>query len=136
MAEYRLKSRRKPSGGIRHSRERCDKKLAWKGNPPTLTKVSERELRENVRARGGNAKVKLKKASKAVISTGGKTFVANIKQVVENKANRQYARQNVITKGAIIEVEFEGKVAKAVVTSRPGQHGVVQAKLLEETLAK
>ncbi|MCD6478519.1 MAG: 30S ribosomal protein S8e [Candidatus Diapherotrites archaeon] len=132
MAEYRLKSRRKPSGGIRHSRERCDKKLAWKGNPPTLTKVSERELRESVRTRGGNVKIKLKEASKAIISAGGKNFVADIKQVVENRANRQYARQNVITKGAIIEVEFEGKVAKAIVTSRPGQHGVVQAKLLEE----
>jgi len=136
MAEYRLKSRRKASGGIRHSLQRCDKKLVWKGNPATLTKVSEKEVRESAKGRGGNTKIKLKKASKAVVSSGSKAFVADIKQVVENEANRQYARQNVITKGAIIEVEREGKTVKARVTGRPGQHGVVQAKLIEEAPAK
>ena len=132
MTEYRLKSRRKASGGIRHSLQCCDKKLAWKGNPATLTKVAEKEVRESMKGRGGNTKIRLKKASRAVLSTGGKSFVAGIKKVVENNANRQYARQNIVTKGAVIEVEFEGKAAKAIVTNRPGQHGIVQAKLIEE----
>lgn len=131
MAEYRMKSRRKVSGGLRHSLRRCDKKLAWKGNPPTHTKLDKEEKREVARARGGNIKIRLKKAAKAVVSASGKAVVAPIKTIIENRADRQFARRNIITKGAIIEVELEGKPAKAVVTSRPGQCGVVQAKLLE-----
>lgn len=131
MAEYRMKSRRKASGGLRHSLRRCDKKLAWKGNPPTHTRLDKEEKREVARARGGNIKIRLKKAAKAVVSAGGKAMVAPIKTIIENSADRQFARRNIITKGAIIEVELEGKPAKAVVTSRPGQSGVVQAKLLE-----
>ncbi|MCX8189734.1 MAG: 30S ribosomal protein S8e [Candidatus Diapherotrites archaeon] len=127
-----LKSKRKVSGGLRHSTERCDKKLAWKGNPPTMTKVAEKEQRKKAKARGKTQKVKLQKARMASISNNGKVFTAEIKQVIKNDANRQYARQNVITKGAIIEVEHEGKKLKAIVTSRPGQNGIVQAKLLEE----
>ncbi len=132
MAEYRMKSKRKPSGGLRHSLRRCDKKLAWKGNPPTHTKLDKEEKREVVRARGDNIKVKLKKAAKAVVSAGGKAIVAPIRTIIENRADRQFARRNIITKGAVIEVELKGKQAKAVVTSRPSQCGVVQAKLLEE----
>ncbi|MEM4663225.1 MAG: 30S ribosomal protein S8e [Candidatus Diapherotrites archaeon] len=131
MAEYMLKSRRKITGGLRHSIERCDKKLAWKGNPPTLTKVSEKDQRKKTKGRGCTIKVKLQKARKAVISSGGKSFVAEIKQVLKNEADRQYVRQNIITKGAVIECEHEGKTIKAVVTNRPGQHGTVQAKLIE-----
>lgn len=132
MAEYALKSRRKVTGGLRHSRKRCDKKLAWKGSPPTLTKVAEKELRKKAKCRGRVTKVKLYRVKKAVISQGKRSFVADIKQVVKNDSNRQYVRQNIITKGAVIEVEFGGKTAKAIVTNRPGQHGIVQAKLIEE----
>lgn len=127
-----LKSKRKVTGGLRHSVGRCDKKLAWKGNPPTLTKVAEKEQRKKVRGRGKTQKIKLQKARAASITDKGKVFTAEIKQVMKNDANRQYARQNIITKGAIIEVEYEGKKLRAVVTNRPGQHGVVQAKLIEE----
>lgn len=41
--------------------------------------------------------------------------------VVENKANRAYARRNIINKGSIIETS-EGK---AVVVNRPGKAGQV-----------
>ena len=132
MAIYHMRSRRKETGGLRHSLERCDKKLAWKGSEPTNTKLSDEEERETVRVRGGNIKVKLKKAAKAAVSIGSKTVVAPIKTILENSANREVARSNIITKGSLIEVELEGKPAKAVVTRRSGQHGVVQAKLLEE----
>jgi len=43
-------------------------------------------------------------------------------------SNREYAKRNIITKGAIIQTS-EGK---ARVTSRPGQDGVVNAVLIEE----
>ena len=47
-------------------------------------------------------------------------------EVIENTANPNYVRQNIITKGSVIETEK----GKAKVTSRPGQHGVVNAVLL------
>ena len=47
-------------------------------------------------------------------------------EVIENSANPNYVRQNIITKGSVIETEK----GKAKVTSRPGQHGVVNAVLI------
>jgi len=57
---------------------------------------------------------------------------AKIIRVLETPANREYARRNIIVKGSIIETT-EGK---AVVTSRPGQDGVVNAILIEKTSEK
>ena len=51
----------------------------------------------------------------------GKTQVTDILGVVENNANPNYVRRNIITKGAVVETP-EGN---AKVTSRPGQDGVV-----------
>jgi SSU ribosomal protein S8E len=48
--------------------------------------------------------------------------------VLETPANREYARRGIIVKGAIIQTEM----GKAVVTSRPGQDGAVNALLLKE----
>ena len=56
----------------------------------------------------------------------GKSSSTKIVEVVENSANPNYVRQNIITKGSIIETEK----GKAKVTSRPGQHGVVNAVLI------
>jgi small subunit ribosomal protein S8e len=48
--------------------------------------------------------------------------------VIENTANPNYVRQNIITKGSIIGTEK----GNAKVTSRPGQHGVVNAVLMAD----
>lgn len=53
---------------------------------------------------------------------------AKILAVVKNPANPHYARRNVMTKGAIIKTDL----GMAVVTSRPGQDGFVNAKLISE----
>ena len=58
----------------------------------------------------------------------GKSSASKIIEVVENSANPNYVRQNIITKGSIIETEK----GKAKVTSRPGQHGVVNAVLVAD----
>ena len=58
----------------------------------------------------------------------GKTSVSKILEVVENAANPNYVRQNIITKGSIISTEK----GNAKVTSRPGQHGVVSAVLMNK----
>ena len=56
----------------------------------------------------------------------GKTQVVDILGVIENTANPNYVRRNIITKGAIVETP-EGN---AKVTSRPGQDGVINGILI------
>ena len=133
MAQWHLKSKRKPSGGKRKSLRRCSKKLAWKGRDPTLTTVAAEDVRVKIRGRGGNYKTVLKKAATATVidPKTNKMEKAKITRVLENSANREFARRNVITKGAIIEVSIGETVAKAKVVSRPSQCGVVQAILLK-----
>ncbi len=134
MTDWHLKSRRKASGGIRNSRNRCDKKLAWKGGKASSTLLSDKEQTKIVNGKGKTQKVKLYKAATAMVSDKGKVIKAKILAVRKNIANRHFERRQVITKGAVIEVEFNGKIEHAIVTNRPGQKGEVQAKLLAEKI--
>ncbi len=134
MVEWRLKSRRKASGGIRKSRNRSDKKKAWIGRNPAMTRISSENKREKIKVRGNKAKIKLRHAKEAIVSEKGKTFKAIVVNVLKNDSNRQFARRQIITKGAIIEIELKGQKRQAIVTSRPGQKGVLQAKLLEKPI--
>jgi len=133
MVQWHLKSKRKKTGGKRKSLARCSKKLAWRGRDPTLTIVADKDVRVNIRVRGGNYKTVLKKASTAAVvdPETNKIYKAKIRKVLENIANREYARRNIITKGAIIEVMLKDKPQKVKVTSRPSQHGIVQGILLK-----
>ncbi len=72
-------------------------------------------------------KVRLAAAEYATITDQGtgKSSKSKILRVVRNPANIDYQRRGVITKGAIISTE----AGEARVTSRPGQHGVVNAVL-------
>lgn len=135
MTQWHEKSRRKPSGGIRKSKRRRDKRLAQKGGTPALTEIAEAgepEKRSKLKGRGFTQKVKQKKAKFASVANPKtkKVEKAVILGVEENKANRLFVRRNIITKGAIIKVKLGGKEEKAMVTSRPGQQGQVQAVLL------
>ncbi len=82
-----------------------------------------------VRCRGGNTKVKLLECNFANVSDprSGITRRVRILSVLDNAANPFFKRRNIVTKGAIIETE----IGNAIVTSKPGQDGVVNAKLLE-----
>jgi len=92
--------------------------------------VSEEARRKVLRVRGGNTKVRLLRCDFANVSDprSGVTRKVRILSVVENPANPHFKRRNIVTRGAIVETEL----GRAVVTSRPGQDGVVNAKLLEE----
>ena len=86
----------------------------------------EKRLRK-IRTRGGNEKLRLATANKInVTDANGKTQVVDILGVIENTANPNYVRRNIITKGAIVETP-EGN---AKVTSRPGQDGVINGILI------
>lgn len=114
----------KGSGGRRIGSR--DKKLAHVGGEFASTKVSESEKKKGVRTKGGGRTIKLQKAMYANVATDKGVKKAKIISVIEGN-NPHYTRQNVITKGAILNTEL-GKVR---VTSRPGQDGVVNGILLK-----
>jgi len=123
-----MKSKRKKSGGLRNSVNRTDKKLAWKGGIPTNTTIATSDkaiLNEVFRVKGGIRKVRSKNAHSVVVSVKNKVKKGKIVSVVENKGNRQFARRNIITKGAILKAEVDGKEEFVRVTNRPGQSGAV-----------
>ena len=143
MSEWHMKSKRKPSGGLRNTVNRTDKKLAWKGGIATLTTISasEKEASSDVsRVKGGISKIRAKTVHYVVVSVKNKAKKGKIASVVENKGNRQYARRNIITKGAIVKAEVDGKEEFVKITSRPGQTGAVFGVLTdwkpEETKSK
>jgi small subunit ribosomal protein S8e len=82
------------------------------------------------RTRGGNYKTALKSSEFANVTNPEtkKTQKIVISQVVKNPANRDYERRGVINKGAVIQTD----IGIAKVTSRPGQHGCVNAILISQ----
>jgi len=114
----------KGTGGKRG--RRSDKKLRHIGGVFTATKVGKEDVRLLKWARGNTAKVKLKVAAFVNVLTKEGIKKAAVRNVLETPDNRHHARQNIITKGAIIDTEL-GKVK---VTNRVGQDGVVNGRLL------
>jgi small subunit ribosomal protein S8e len=81
------------------------------------------------RTRGGSLTYGLRAAAEANVFDGssGKTVKSKIVRVSVNKANREYERRGVITRGAVIETEL----GSAKVTSKPSNDGVVNAVLIK-----
>ncbi len=125
---HRNLHKKKPTGG---------KKKVWRGKrafeagrEPVETVVGETKKRW-ARGLGGNFKVRLAQSDWAVVTdqASGKSSKSKILRVVRNPANVDYQRRGVITKGAILDTEL----GQARVTSRPGQHGVINAVLLAKS---
>ncbi len=125
MAISQGKSIRSPSGA-RNVANRGKRKSEL-GRDPAETRVDEKRLRK-IRTRGGNEKLRLASANKINLTDvkSGKSQVTDILGVIENDANPNYVRRNIVTKGAVVETP-EGN---AKVTSRPGQDGVVNGILI------
>jgi small subunit ribosomal protein S8e len=117
--------KKKLSGGRKRAHRK--KRLFERGSFPTETTLGERKLK-TVRRRGGNIKTRVYSEKLVSISdpSTGKTEKTEILRVVRNPANVDYDRRGVITKGTIIET----KLGLARVTSRPGQHGLINAVLI------
>jgi small subunit ribosomal protein S8e len=75
--------------------------------------------------RGGNTKTAFKTTDFANVTdpASNKTVRSKILRVTKNFANKDYERRGVISKGALIETE----AGPARISSRPGQHGMVNA---------
>ncbi len=104
-----------------------DKKLRLVGGTFTATKIGKEDMRRVKHKRGNVRKIKLKTAKFVnVLTKGGKMQKVAMRTVLETPDNRHHARQNIVTKGAIVDTE----IGKVKVTNRVGQDGVVNAKLL------
>ncbi|RDI72393.1 30S ribosomal protein S8e [Halopelagius longus] len=119
------RSKRKRTGG--RLRRSSNKKRYQLGREPTETTVGEPRFR-TVDSRGNQKKVRALSTNVAQVADGDTVTEAEIENVVDNPANINYIRRNIITKGAILETS-EGR---ARVTSRPGQDGQVNAVLVDE----
>ena len=116
--------KRKPSGGRRKIFR--GKRAFEMGSDPAATVIGEPRIVAK-RGRGGTTKLSVLATKFANVTdpATGKTEKTGIKSVLKNPANVDYQRRGVITKGAILETPL----GQARVTSRPGQHGVVNAIL-------
>jgi len=119
--------KRKKTGGRRLIWRK--KRKYERGGEPVETILGEKRIRVD-RVKGGNIKIRVLKEDKAnlYLPNEKKVVKSRIIKVIENPANRDYSRRGVITKGAIILTEH----GKAIVTSRPGQNGTINARLLEK----
>lgn len=127
MAIWQGRSKRKPTGGrLKKSRGKRKYEL---GREAAETRIGERKARI-IRTMGGNRKLRLVTDThiNVVDPDTNKVEVAEILNVVENRANPHFVRRNIITKGAIVETSK----GLAKVTSRPGQHGILNGILIKK----
>lgn len=126
MAIWHLRSDRKPTGGL--LRQIRKKRRSDKGSEFLETKIGERRVKAK-RCKGGMQKIRLMSADTInVTDKTGKITKTKIVTVVENPANPNYVRRNILTKGSIVKTDL----GRAVVTSRPSQDGIVNGVLVQE----
>ncbi len=125
MSQYQGRSTRTRSGGRRRAIHK--KRKHELGREPTETEVGDARLK-TVEVRGNDHKIRALSTDVTNVATDEGSVQTEIENVVENPANPNYVRRNILTKGAVVETP-EGR---ARVTSRPGQTGQVNAVLIEE----
>ncbi|MDT7891739.1 MAG: 30S ribosomal protein S8e [Thermoproteota archaeon] len=116
----------KPTGGKKGSSRKTRRYEL--GSEPTLTILSKEDFRVRERVYGRNYKIRLKEARFANVADpkSNKVQKAEILAVISNPTNAEFDKRKIITKGAIIKTS----IGEAVITSRPGQDGIINAKLL------
>jgi small subunit ribosomal protein S8e len=131
MVQYHKTTRTKQSGSGGKRRMASDKRLAQYGGFFSKTKLGAKGATSPRKMKGGKTRAAAKTALHANVADGKTVKKAKITEVVESMADRHHARENIITKGTIIMTDL----GKCRVTSRPGQHGAVNAVLLEKKKA-
>lgn len=127
MAIWQGKSVRKLTGA-RAKANRNKRKMEF-GRDPAETKIGDRKIKK-IRTKGGKEKIRLTNEQKinVVDIKNNQMQVADILSVVENQANSHFVRRNIITKGAVVDTS----VGKVKVTSRPGQHGIINGIIISQ----
>lgn len=119
-------SRRKSTGGRKYPNSKRKKREI--GGEFSETELGDHEVKHKD-ARGSGEKVALQQTSTVSVSQDdGTTTQADIEAVVENPANPDYVRRDIITKGTIVRTS-EGRVR---ITSRPGQNGSLSGVAVED----
>jgi small subunit ribosomal protein S8e len=138
MVQWDTLSLRKSTGGLNNSVNARDKRASEKGGVAAETRIASASKRKTVSTLGGNSKIKQLTADKISVTDPAtkKTVSVEMVSVRENPANRQFARRNILTKGAIVEVTFNNQPRYCRVTSRPGQAGSVSGILLSSEQSK
>ena len=125
MTQWQLRAQRKITGGL--LKRLSKKKKYQRGRDFVPMRISSPKM-QALRTKGGGKKLLLLSSNVANVVFQGKAQKTKILSVIENKADAQFVRRNIITKGAIIQTDL----GKARVTSRPGQDGIVNAIMVEE----
>lgn len=130
MALWQGKSRRKPTGGLRHFARK--KRKFEIGREQQYASIGS-ERRKLYRTRGANEKVRVLAAEHAnvVDPETNEAQRVRILSVQDNPSNPHFVTRNIVTRGATIRTE----IGVARVTSRPGQDGVINAILVERAEA-
>jgi len=126
MAIWQGRPKRKPSGGrLRLARK---KRKFEVGREKQYTHLGPRKVKM-YRTKGANSKARLLLVDTAnVIDPKTKTMKkVKILTVKTNPSNPNYVQRNIMTKGATVMTEL----GEAVITSRCGQDGVVNAMLVK-----
>ena len=127
MVIVQKRSKRKPSGA--RYKLAPPKRLHQRGNASADTTIGD-ERKKVVRMKGGSEKNRLLAAKVVnVLDPAKKKQVkAEIETVVENSANRNYVRRNIITKGSVVTTN----IGKVKITNRPGQEGTLNGVVVQE----
>ena len=127
MAIWQGKSKKKPTGG-RLVSSRGKRRFEISREKHT-TKIGTESLKR-YRAEGGSVKMSVLMAEYAnVVDKKAKTVKkAKILGVRANPADPNYVQRSIINKGARINTEL----GEAIVTSRPGQDGAINAVLIDK----
>ncbi|TFG23984.1 MAG: 30S ribosomal protein S8e [Promethearchaeota archaeon] len=125
MARSQRRSKRRYTGKkYKHFRKKRKRELE---RPPINTEIGT-ERRKEQRVMGGNSKLKLFSSVFVNVTdlNTNKTSKVKILKFESNEASLDLNRRHILTRGAVVETEL----GKAKITSRPGQHGVLNAVLI------
>jgi small subunit ribosomal protein S8e len=119
-------TKRRSTGAKRRALRK--KRLYERGSDPSVTTLGPTR-RISSRTRGGSSKERVLSTQYANVADPATNTVQRVQidKVESNPSNRDYDRRGIITKGAVIETEL----GSAEVTSRTGQDGTVNAKLVQ-----
>ncbi len=120
MSKRQTRSRRKTTGG-RYRDSRKPRK-SEQGGEFSATTPGDADVRTKD-ARGNREKQVVKRTPTVNLSVDGEAVEATVENVVENPANPDFVRRDILTKGSVVETDQ----GRARVTSRPGQDGTVNA---------
>jgi len=125
MARSQERSKRKYTG--KKYKQFHKKRKRELERPPIETKIGQ-EKKKQQRTMGGNSKLKMFSSTYINVTdlNTNKTSKVKILKFESNLASKDLNRRHILTKGTIIETEL-GKVK---ISSRPGQHGVLNGILI------